>query len=283
MTTIHDLAYYILLYYNFHYLLYYNTHVRYIRFSTSKICQFERLTWKRIYDLNKLLKNANSWHDYEFTWLVAVRQLFSLSPHLDRNRVSVHAMPVQCMPVVSVSPMFSMKFADIFAVLNVIRFPKSYDFCASPFTSDFVFIHTLPAFLAAVRFVVIDCFSAATVCFDSWSSLGRAITMAAPTDNAHNNAPQLGVDEFILMRFRCWSSVNVFGRLIFKRFRYDIKSLSSDVLSSSTETCLCRSPMRSGHLYRHTYLSLTSHTTARPCVYVFFSMPVLFSFFVDRH
>lgn len=86
--------------------------------------------------------------------------------------------------------MLSIKLAETFAVLNVIRFPKSNDFCAKFFTSDLVFCQVLGLSVSVSTVAVSKslncCCSVESDRFGA--SFGRAITMAAPTDNAHNNA-----------------------------------------------------------------------------------------------
>lgn len=86
--------------------------------------------------------------------------------------------------VVNELPMLSIKLTDTFAVLNVIRFPKSYDLWANCLTSDLVLSQrlVLSSFTVALIGSIIVC------CCLFCISFGRAITMAAPTDNAHNNA-----------------------------------------------------------------------------------------------
>lgn len=128
-----------------------------------------------------------------------------------------------CITVVTESPIRSTKFADTLAVLNVIRFPKSNDFCAIPFISDLVFCQMLGLFVSfpVVRPFIACCFGVADC---SGASFGRAITIAAPTDNAHNNAPLLCGDVFILMRlFR--SVFNFFLDVKFTLVLFASKSL----------------------------------------------------------
>lgn len=84
-------------------------------------------------------------------------------------------------------PTLSTKFAEAFAVLYVIRFPNSKDFCVNSLTSVFVLFQMRSVLLSASLFRPIIEFCSMTA-ERSGTPFGRAITMAAPTDNAHIKA-----------------------------------------------------------------------------------------------